>query len=295
MGNERRQAGPGGSPYHLLKVAHERFERAPGDLDEQQLRQAQRIAARQLQIEEAVLHSPEALGVVIPSSQVDDAWTRLGNRYQDANVLRQALAACGLDQARMKEALARELKVEAVLARVCAGLPEVDDAEAGRYYHDHPEQFTRPASRQARHILVTINASYPENTREVALARIEAIANDLYREPKRFADQALRHSECPTSLQGGQLGNVKPGTLYPELEACLFEMAQGQISPVIESPLGFHLLYCEAALPAMLLPLDKVLTPLREKLQAHRRKVHQRQWLESLLQRTPRKENQAHG
>lgn len=272
------------SRYHLLKVAQQRFGCAPQELSTEQRRKAERIVSRQLQIEEAVLRSPEACGVVIPPTQVEEAWTRIGSGYADDQALQQALAVNDLDPARMRSLLARELKVEAVLERVSADLMPISDTDASLYYFSHPEQFVRPASRQARHILITINPDFVENTREVARTRIEAIAKRLRGKPWRFAEQALKHSECPTSLQQGRLGNVRPGTLYAELEACLFELQVGQIGPPVESPLGFHLLLCEAIYPAMRAPLEEILPHLRDKLQARWRQAHQRQWLERLLQ-----------
>jgi len=272
------------SRYLLLKVAQQRFGCAPPELSAEQRRQAERIVGRQLQIEEAVLRSPEACGVVIAPAQVEEAWARIAGGYADDQALQQALAASGLDPLRMHSLLARELKVEAALERVSAGLAPVSETDASLYYFSHLEQFVRPASRQARHILITINPDFVENTREAARARIEAIAKRLRGKPWRFAEQALKHSECPTSLQQGRLGNVRPGTLYAELEACLFELQAGQIGPPVESPLGFHLLLCEAIYPAMRAPLEDVLPHLRDKLQARRRQAYQRQWLERLLQ-----------
>lgn len=283
MSNDAAQA-LGQERYYLLKVAHEQYGCAPDELSAEQRGAALRIAARQRQIEEAVLHSPQALGVVIPASLLDDAWARLVARYEDADALLAALAAQGLDVAGMRERLGRELKVEAVLERICADLPEISDTDVSLYYFSHPEQFEQPATRVARHILITVNPDFPENSREAARSRIELIARRLQLKPERFAEQALKHSECPTALQDGLLGTVKRGTLYPELEACLFDLAVGQIGPVVESPLGFHLLRCEASQEARRLTLEEVLPRLRDSLQNRQRKTRQRQWLAGLLQ-----------
>ena len=283
------------SRYYLLKVAHEQFGRAPGELAAEQLEQATRIVARQRRIEDAVLRSREAAGVVIPEAQVEDAWASIGSRYADGAALRAALDGHGLDDAGLRAVLARELKVEAVLERICAALPEVSDTDVSLYYFSHLEQFEVPDTRVARHILITINADFAENTREAARNRIETIAKRVRNKPERFAEQALKHSECPTALQDGLLGTVKRGTLYPELEACLFQLDEGQIGPVVESPLGFHLLRCEAIQEARRVPLEEVLPRLRDSLQNRQRKAHQRQWLASLLQQSAPVENQAHG
>ncbi|MCM2331919.1 MAG: nitrogen fixation protein NifM [Pseudomonas sagittaria] len=280
--------------YYLLQVAREQFGCEPAKLDAEQLQQAGRIVARQRRIENAVLRSAEASGVVIPAAQVEEARAQIASRYADEQALQQALASHGLDDGGLRTGLARALKVEAVLERICAGLPAISDADLSLYYFNHPEQFQRPESREARHILITINADYPENTPEAARARLEAIAKRVRSKPERFADQALKHSECPTALQGGLLGYVTPGKLYPQLEASLFSLAVGELSPLLESPLGLHLLRCEAVVPAATVTLEEALPRLRERLHERQRKVFQRQWLERLLQQ-PAPVEKAHG
>ncbi|WKN22211.1 nitrogen fixation protein NifM [Azotobacter vinelandii] len=293
MASER--LADGDSRYYLLKVAHEQFGCAPGELSEEQLQQADRIIGRQRHIEDAVLRSPDAVGVVIPPSQLEEAWAHIASRYESPEALQQALDAQALDAAGMRAMLARELRVEAVLDCVCAGLPEISDTDVSLYYFNHAEQFKVPAQHKARHILVTINEDFPENTREAARTRIETILKRLRGKPERFAEQAMKHSECPTAMQGGLLGEVVPGTLYPELDACLFQMARGELSPVLESPIGFHVLYCESVSPARQLTLEEILPRLRDRLQLRQRKAYQRKWLESLLQQNATLENLAHG
>ncbi|HEX8545043.1 MAG TPA: nitrogen fixation protein NifM [Pseudomonas sp.] len=275
---------PQGSHYHLLKVAHEHFGCTPSSLDAEQLKEAQRIVSRQLLIEEAVLHSPEARGVVIVPSTVDEAWAIIVNRYDSLDDFFQALEDTTLDEAQIRLMLARELKVEAVLERVCKTITEIGVTEASLYYYNHMDQFVRAETREARHILITINPDFKENTHAAAQRRIAEIARCLQRDPGRFVEQALKHSECPTSLQEGRLGRVRAGDLYAQLDACLFDLEAGQLGGPVESPLGLHLLWCEAIHPATQIPLDVVLPGLLEKLRSRRRSTQQRQWLERLLQ-----------
>ncbi len=293
MSSER--PGEGDSRYYLLKIAHEQFGCEPDKLDDEQRLQAERIIGRQRHIEEAVLRSPDAAAVVVPPSQVEEAWAQIAGRYESAEALQEALDAQGLDAAGMRAMLARELKVQAVLDCVCAALPEVTDSDVSLYYSNHVDKFKVPAQHKARHILITVNEDYPENSREAARTRIEAVLKRLHGKPGRFAEQAMKHSECPTAMQGGLLGEVVPGTLYPELDACLFQMAQGELSPVLESPIGFHVLFCESVSPARQLSLEEVQPRLREQLQLRQRKAYQRKWLESLLRQNATLENLAHG
>jgi peptidyl-prolyl cis-trans isomerase C len=98
----------------------------------------------------------------------------------------------------------------------------------------------------------------------------------------RFEQFAKRHSECPTAMQGGRLGDVKRGQLYQELDSVLFSMQQGEISDIVETELGLHILYCEKIRPAKRMPLSKAYPRIREHLQERHRRNCQKAWLAKL-------------
>ncbi|SFN43235.1 peptidyl-prolyl cis-trans isomerase C [Formivibrio citricus] len=239
-------------------------------------------AVRQWQLEEKILATPEALACIVEPASQDDALTTLRNRYPDRGSFLADLAANGMNETLLKEALARELRVDAVLTLVAARAPRVSEQDAEIFYWQHIERFKVPETREARHILVTINDTLAGNHRDEARARIESIAAQLAAQPERFADLALQYSECPTALQGGELGWVKEGQLYPELDTTLFGMAAGQISATLESPLGFHVLQCTDIRPAETKPFDEIKQKLLASLQEQRERRQQKSWLRGL-------------
>jgi nitrogen fixation protein NifM len=271
--------------YYELKAAQALFARTLAALDEAERRRARAVAQRYADIEAAVLGSAEAAGVCLAPGAVEAALAEIRGRYPDDDAYRAELAAAGLAPAPLAAALRRELMVEAVLARVGAGAPAVGTVEAEIFYFSHLERFRVPETRRARHILVTINDALDGNRREQARARIDAIAARLAAKPERFAEQAIKHSECPTALNGGELGEVPRGRLYPELDAVLFGLAPGCTGAPVESPLGFHLLRCDAVHAAHTRPFGEVADALRERLGADRARQHSRRWLAALLAR----------
>lgn len=268
--------------YLRLKTAQKLYGKAPVDLAGGEHDQVAHLAERQYGLETRVLCTPEARDVVVPAASVAAGIEEIRRRYAAEDEFLADLARNDLDAAGFASALERELRVEAVLDRVGARAAEVSDIDVELYHHYHPEQFRRPETRRARHILITINEDIAENKRATARARIDAIAARLVKDAKRFAEQALKHSECPTALQGGQLGDLPRGKLYAELDAALFALPAGGISGVLESPLGFHLLLCEAITPAGTLSRGEAREPIRQLLRQRRRQVCQRAWLKQL-------------
>lgn len=265
--------------YLVLKTSHSLYGKNPSDLETEALRRVEHVAARQFDLEARVLASREAREVVVPQATLEAALAEVRGRYPDLDAFRDDLAGNGLSLDDYEQALVRELRVEAVLDKVGSQAARVSDIEVELYYHYHPEQFRRPELRRARHILVTINEDMADNTAAAARARMEDIALRLAKDPKRFEEQALKHSECPTALNGGLLGEVKRGQLFPELDQVLFELAPLAISPILESPVGLHLLRCDAVLPERLTPLDEVREKVRDKLSETRRRVCVNAWL----------------
>ena len=121
----------------------------------------------------------------------------------------------------------------------------VSDTEVEIFYRLHRRRLRSVETRVLRHILITLNDDYPDNRRPQVQSRLAAIRETLLDAPEDFAAAALQHSECPTALNGGLLGTVPRGSLYPELEPVAFALQAGELSAIAESPMGLHLLLCE--------------------------------------------------
>jgi peptidyl-prolyl cis-trans isomerase SurA len=91
-----------------------------------------------------------------------------------------------------------------------------------------------------RHILLTVKAG--EDTRQSAFKKILEVQKRLLA-GENFEDLAKRYSEDPgTAEQGGDLGFVERGMLYKEFEEVAFQLENGEISDIVETPVGFHII-----------------------------------------------------
>lgn len=269
--------------YYQLKAALALYKKPFEDLNPAEKARAENVAIQYTAIEAVVLSSTEAQGVCLPPDAVDKAITEIRAKHPDPDSFHSALAHAGLDETQLTSALQRDLMVDAVMARVGANAGQVGDTEAEIFYYTHLDRFHVPERRSARHILVTINDAYPDNTPETARRRIDEIKRRLQQKPSRFEEQAIKHSECPTALSGGLLGDVRRGQLFPELDAALFELQAGQLSDVTQSELGFHLLRCDSILPARTLAFSEVADSLRSRLTDERAQKDAKRWLSARL------------
>lgn len=271
--------------YALFKLAWSQYGKAPAELSSEETKEAAARVAHQLNIETAILYSEENQGIVVPSGQVESAVNEIRQRFQNEQEFVKALEQAELDLPLLREGLTRELRVEAVLDRVTAGQVDVSNADAELFYYLHPERFAVNEKREVRHILITVNDDFTENSEAHALKRILAIRERILKKPDRFEEQAQKHSECPTAMHGGLVGTVEHGKLFPELDAVLFQMDSGEISEPVRSELGFHLLYCGDIQPPRQVPLAEILPRLRQSLEDRQRAQFQRQWIARQLDR----------
>lgn len=271
--------------YHLLRVATERFQTLPGGLTPEQRGQAEHQARQTFALESLVLSSPEARDTLVPEQRLEEALREVRQRYADQDTFQADLAENGLDEQTLRRALQRELIFDAVMQRVGAGGEAITEVDERLFYEFHQERFASPERRTVRHILVTINDDFAENRRDAALARIERIAAELGGRPDDFGALARRHSECPTAMEDGRLGTVARGTLFPALDTALFALRAGEISAILESELGFHLLWCEAVEPSVAVTFEQARPKIHAALDARRRHERQKTWIARLRKR----------
>ncbi len=269
--------------YLALKAAQKLYSKATAALQPEEFARVQTVAQQQLQLETRMLAAPEARDAMVPPSTLELAMQEIRGRYPSAEEFSDDMARNGLDEASFTSALEREMKIEAILEKVGTQADKVSDMDVELYYQYHPEQFRRPETRLARHILITINDTIAENTRSAASKRINAIQARLVKEPQRFEEQALKHSECPTALDGGKLGDLPRGKLFPELDKALFELKAGEVSGVLESELGFHVLRCDTITEAGILGFDDAKQHIRKLMEQKRKRVCQQAWVKALL------------
>ncbi|MTW21658.1 nitrogen fixation protein NifM [Allochromatium palmeri] len=270
--------------YHLLRAASERFQASIADLDPEQRAEVEHQAERTWALESLVLTTSEARDTLISERHLAEAVAEVRRRYPSESAFVEDLERNGLDEAGLGRALQRELMFDAVMTRIGAQAEPVSEDDERRFHAEHRDRFETPERRHARHLLITINDDYAENSREAARARIERLAAELKEHPEAFGQLARQHSECPTAMEDGRLGLLPPGQLYPELDAALFALGEGRISGVIESEIGFHLLWCERIEPARVITFEHARARIRTHLESYRRRECQKAWIAHLKQ-----------
>jgi peptidyl-prolyl cis-trans isomerase C len=267
--------------YHLLKSALVEFSQSPAALTDAQKEKVSITAKRSLELENKILSSVEAQGIVIPTENIAQAVEEIEKRYETSDDFLMDLKLNRISIDALLSALQRELWVDAVLERFSSKVEKVPETIAETFYNNNKARFFVPERRKLSHILITVNDAYPENTYEKAKERITQIHFKLTCGAD-FAELALKNSECPTALEGGVLGTVVRGKLYPEIDQVAFSLSVGEVSGPVQTETGLHLVKCteihEGGQVAFVEAKEKILAFLNEK----KCKEAQKRWLLSL-------------
>lgn len=265
--------------YLELKISWQMFQKAPEALSVAERNRLLEVAEKQGTIEQRILGSAEAANVVVPAATLATRIKEIRQRYPSDDEFAHDLERSGLNEATLGEAVERDLRVESLLEKIASATAPVSAIDAEIYYRLHPEAFDRPEARKLRHILITFDST---KERAKAAGQLEMLRSTV-KNGEKFGEAALRYSQCPTAMEGGQLGIVKRRQLYAELEPAAFALKEGEISRVLESPIGLHILRCDEIFPSGILPFADVCARIIERLTDKRRREAQREWIKTLV------------
>lgn len=119
----------------------------------------------------------------------------------------------------------------------------VNEQDVKSYYDQNVERLSGKEERRASHILITAPKDAPAAEREKAKARAQELLADVRKNPDQFADIAKKHSQDPGSAaSGGDLDFFARGAMVKPFEDAAFAMSKGEISDLIESDFGYHII-----------------------------------------------------
>ncbi|CAB3888112.1 MAG: SurA N-terminal domain-containing protein [Achromobacter mucicolens] len=152
---------------------------------------------------------------------------------------------------------------------------QVKDEDLAAYYEQNKNRFGQPERRRASHIFIELPSGGSEDARKAARAKAEDIAKQAAADPGKFAELAAKNSQdSGSAAKGGDLGWIAPGSQAGPLDKAIFGLAANQVSGVVESPFGLHILKVTEISPAAIKPLaevkDQITAEVRKQIAAQR-------------------------
>ncbi len=162
-----------------------------------------------------------------------------------------------------------QMKAEYVVltaASVESGI-SVSDADVKSYYEQNTKRYSTEEQRRASHILISVKKDASDADKAAAKAKAESLLEHARKTPASFAKLAKENSQDPGSaVKGGDLNFFGKGMMVKPFDEAAFKLKQGEISDLVQSDFGYHIIMLTGIKPAVVKPLGEVKAEITQEI-----------------------------
>ena len=182
-----------------------------------------------------LLDRSQELDIAVTAADIDAEVAKVVAQVGGEENYRKALAAQNITEDAFRKELEKGAKVNKLVEQACSEVPEPTEVVVAEFFAAHWLEFVEPPQVLCQHILVKGNT--PEALEKIGAIRARIVAGG------DFAEEAKKHSDCPSGAEGGSLGWFGRGMMVPEFDKAAFEMKKGEVSNIVTTQFGYHIIY----------------------------------------------------
>ncbi len=227
------------------------------------LKQLRREAMDLMVDQELVRQAAQEQGIEVSDDELDAAMGEIREPFKSSGDFVRRIENEGFSEPEYRDHVRQMIAAKRYLDQIRASAATVSDAALETYYRDNESRLTLPVQVRVRHILLTWKPLGKRDDRAALREQMVPILEKA-RGGADFAELARTHSDDSTARDGGDTGLFHRGQMVPAFEDVAFALQPGEVSDIVETPFGVHILRLEERREARLLPLDEVREQLRE-------------------------------
>lgn len=246
-------------------------------MKEQLLAQAQDNLINKIVLYDAVKEQR----IEVAPEELAERFNEYRAQFPSPEIFDEQIRRMGFSEQQLKEEMAMNIQIQKLLESntEAVSLPSADDCR--EFYDANAEAFSSGEELHASHILLRVDQTADDAAKSAAQSSLGELRKQIVGGAD-FAELATAHSDCPSKAQGGDLGWFERGLMVEPFDNAAFVLKPGEISPVIETQFGYHIIKCAERKAAETKAFDEVKTDIQNGLQEERKNEGFTRYIETL-------------
>lgn len=234
--------------------------------------------------EELLYQDSQAKAIAVPEARINEELASIKERFPSEKEYQEALAGIDMSEADLALKITRGVAIEELIqTHVVQGI-DVSEEESRAFYDQNAGLFEKPEQVQARHILIKAEEGASEDQKNEARRKIDDVRQKVVAGGD-FAALAKEYSEGPSNVRGGDLGYFSRGQMVKPFEDVAFALEPGEVSEVVETQFGYHIIEVTDRQPASVVAYETVSTQITERLKQEKSRQQIRQYIDTLREK----------
>lgn len=238
------------------KIILSRNQMAHASMNDEMSKKVDEAALNQIIAKELLYQAGKKLEMKDLDKQVQDRVAENKARFASQEAYDKALKEMDMSEKEVETFTREDLVIGNLIETTIAPKAKVTDEEAKKFYDDNKDKFRREEAVRASHILVGSDQNATAADKKKAREKAESLLKQL-KGGADFAELAKKESSCPSSAQGGDLGFFGKGQMVPEFEKAAFGLKPGEVSDVVETQFGYHIIKLSEKKDAETVPFEE--------------------------------------
>ena len=233
--------------------------------DPEQKKKLEEAALNQMVAAELLYQNAKKLEIPELDKKVEEKFAQGKSRFPTKDDFEKALKENGITEPELKELIRRDIIVSNYLEKQVSSKITITTEQARKFYNENLDKFKKQESTRASHILVGVDPKASAEEKQKAKLK----ADDLLKQIKAgadFAELAKKESTCPSGKNGGDLGDFGRGQMVKPFEDAAFGLKPGEVSGVVETQFGYHIIKVTGKEAGGTVPFDEVKGKIEEYL-----------------------------
>ena len=193
----------------------------------------------------------------VTDADIEAQFAQMKGQFPNEAEFNKALAARSTTVEQLKSDARVDMAINKMMEAELSTTVDATDVEAKDFYDKNPDKFKQGESIRASHVLITAPEAADEATKKAARAKIDAILKRA-RSGEDFAALAKENSQDGSAAQGGDLGFFQRGRMVPPFDQAAFALKPGEISEVVTTQFGYHIIKLMERKEASTVPFEQV-------------------------------------